>query len=405
MSGRGLFLLHEGVGPTIFASQVMEHALAMRAQGIDFSVLSFEVFRRQRAASAANLARIGRNYPAQDVTLRNAVNMYLPGSTLINALLLLRFLRAQRGRFDFIHARADYSAFLALLTKPLHGLPVIWDCRGDAAGELADSLGRKGWLLRATLGTALRLRQRLFSGLCRRHADGAIFVSDALRAQHAATLRSSNCVVVPCPVPESKFFYDAALRTAARASYRIEDDQHVYVYSGSVVAYQGLGDQLGVYQALLARPRNVILFATSDPDQARLTFGALDPARFRIVSVGYEQMNAIYNLADFAFMLREPKHLNWVASPTKFGEYCLTGLPVILNDTVSQAMHNARELGNYVHIDQVFEAERLPPERRQAVALGALQRYARSASVAVYQGLYAAARGPSQTQIHQAEKQ
>jgi hypothetical protein len=389
MQKTGLFLLHEGVGSTIFTSQVMEHVACMARNGVDFEVLTFETFRKARAATERNLAQARATYPQANVTLSTAANIYLPGSTLINAFLLLRCLMANRLRLSFIHARADYTAFLALLTRPLHGLPVIWDCRGDAVDELRDSLSRKPWWLRATLGTALLLRMRLIGAVCRRYANGAIFVSDALRAHHGPTLRTDNVAVVPCPVPESKFFFSEEVRATARAEYGVQAGQQVFIYSGSVVAYQGLADQFGLYQRLLEVPQNVIFFATSEPDQARAYFHALPPERFRIVSVAYDRMNDVYNLADFAFMLREAKQLNWVASPTKFGEYCLTGLPVVLNDTVQQACDNARALGNHVALERVMQALPFAAPARQAVATAARALYARQASVPRYQTLYA----------------
>lgn len=393
MVNKGLFVLHEGVGSTIFTSQVMEHAACMRQQGLTLDVLTFETFKRERPASQRNLARIAQNYPGVEIALRFGMNIYLPLSSLVNAVLLLRHLLARRGQYAFLHARADYTAFLCLLTKPLHGVPVVWDCRGDAVGELRDALSRRSRLLRATLGTILTLRQRLIGAWCRRFADGAIFVSAALREQHGAGLRTENVVVVPCPVPESKFFFDPALRARARQARGIGADQHVFIYSGSMVAYQGLAEQLALYRALLAAPQNVIVFATPEPDAARAYFHALPAERFQIVSVGYEQMNEIYNLADFGFMLREPKHLNWVASPTKFGEYCLAGLPVILNGTVEQASSNATALGNHVALADVLTAQPASEARRREVALAARQLYARDASGPTYRALYGACNG------------
>jgi hypothetical protein len=388
MTKKGLFVLHEGVGSTIFTSQVMEHSLSMRRNGISFAVLTFETFKKERVRSERNLNNIRSKYADVAIELKSAVNIYLPLSTLVNAFLLVKYLLSNRGKFSFIHARADYTAFLCLLTKPLHRLPVVWDCRGDAVGELKDSLSRRSFLLRATLGAVLVQRQRLIAGVCRWFADGAIFVSGALRSQQAS-LSTTNYAVVPCPVPESKFFYDEMIRREARAKHQIDPSQQVFVYSGSVVAYQGLASQLELYKRLLAVRGNVIFFATSGPEEARAYFHTLPVQAFRIINVSYDQMNEVYNLADFAFMMREPKNLNWVASPTKFGEYCLAGLPVILNDTVQQASENATTLGNHIHIDQVLQAERFPGERRATVAEAAKAIYSRSASAYKYVRVYA----------------
>src|SRR3990167_3170961 len=117
MKKHGLFIFHEGVGSTIFASQVMEHALCMNEKGIDLSVLTFETFQKAKISSKNNLRNISGKYPSFKVDLRFGMNIYLPFSTLINSYFLLRYLFLHRNQFSFIHARADYTAFLSLITK------------------------------------------------------------------------------------------------------------------------------------------------------------------------------------------------------------------------------------------------------------------------------------------------
>lgn len=388
MNKSGLFVLHEGVGSTIFASQVMEHALCMEKNGIDISILTFETFQNSKIESEENLKKIQDKYPSFKVNLKVGANIYLPFSSLINAYLLLRYLFEHKNKFSFIHARADYTAFLSLITKPIHGLPVIWDCRGDAVGELQDSLTRKPGWLRVTLGQVLLVRQRAMAAFNRLYSDGAIFVSQELLKLHSKNLRTRKLIVVPCPVPAEKFFFNESIRLRMRSSYGLTDNQRVYLYSGSVVAYQGLDDQYELYNQLLKKSDNVIFFATSNPTFAQEFFKNLVSKRFNIVSVNYDKMNEIYNLADFAFMLREPKTLNWVASPTKFGEYCLTGLPVILNDTIQQASENAKKIGNNIDENEIYNASRFTNEFRHLIASRSLSIYSRESSSDIYRNLY-----------------
>jgi hypothetical protein len=128
----------------------------------------------------------------------------------------------------------------------------------------------------------------------------------------------------------------------------------------------------------------VIFFATSNPLLAQDYFKDFISERFIIVSVDYEKMNEIYNLADFAFMLREPKILNWVASPTKFGEYCLTGLAVILNNTIEQATENAKKIGNNIEESNILNAEKLTNDVRHLIASKSKEIYSRGSSSEVY---------------------
>ncbi len=116
-------------------------------------------------------------------------------------------------------------------------------------------------------------------------------------------------------------------------------------------------------------------------------FKDLISKRLIIVSVSFQEMNAYYNLADFAFLMREKKQLNLVASPTKFGEYCLTGLPVIMNDNVDQAYLFSRELGNYVS-HQSIQFIPLSDEQRADISLRSKQFFSRGQLNQKYIELY-----------------
>ena len=388
MRNKGLFILHEGIGSTIFQSQVLEHVLCMQRVKMKFDILTFDTAPKTRNTSKDNLKILQKKYPLVKVTLKFGMYIYLPFSTLVNALLLVGTVMRQRNNYSFIHARADYSTFLCLLTKPMHKLPVIWDCRGDAVDELRDALSRQSGVLRYTLGSVLLMRQKLIVAFNKRFSDGAIFVSNELFKQHSESLHTKKHAVIPCPVPEDKFYFDNSIRKKMRKQYDISKGQRVFVYSGSVVAYQGLSEQIELYKNLLLSPRNVIIFATSNSDYAKEYFRDLMPDQFRIVSVEYDKMNEIYNLADFAFMLRESKQLNWVSSPTKFGEYCLSGLTVIMNDTIQQASVNAKALGIHAKVGDILNLVPLQDDERCAIAEEAKKYYSRKTTSYIYTKLY-----------------
>jgi hypothetical protein len=54
----------------------------------------------------------------------------------------------------------------------------------------------------------------------------------------------------------------------------------------------------------------------------------------RLRSGRIAEINDFLSAADFGFILRERNKISRVAFPTKFAEYCLTGLPVIIGDAV-----------------------------------------------------------------------
>lgn len=373
---RALFVLHEGIGSTIFNSQVMEHAKGMKQFGVDFDILSYDTLNKTWELSNDNLLKFKKSDPGINVILKKGINIYYPFSSLYNLILLIGFLWKNKGVYSFIQGRADYTAFLCILAKPFHGLPVYWDCRGDAVSELKDSLSRKSGLIRLIGNLYLVTFDRLAAYVNCKKSDGVIFVSQALCDLFKSGLKTKNYQIIPCPVSEVKFFFDPQLRSEMRARLNIKPDEVVFLYSGSMIAYQSLQEQYDQYAYLLGSPKNIVIIATSDPEVAKEFFSELLSDRLIIVSVSFQEMNAYYNLADLAFLMREKKQLNYVASPTKFGEYCLTGLPVIMNNNVNQAYLVSMELGNYVS-HQSIDFKSFSDEKRADISMKAQEFYSR----------------------------
>ena len=388
IKGRALFVLHEGVGSTIFNSQVLEHIKDMKRLGLDIDILCFNTLSKTWETSVRNRDTIYNTEKDINIILKKGINPYMPFSFIINYVLLAWFLLKHKAKYKFIHARADYSAFLSILTKMFHGLPVVWDCRGANVAELEDSLSRQNSLIRFIGRIYLVSFDRFMANINCRYADGAIFVSQALYAMFKEKLKTENFSIIPCPVAETKFYFDENLRTEQRAGFHIDDRQSVFLYSGSMIAYQALGDQYALYEQILKDEKHIVAIITSDVDVAKDYFKALAQERLIITSGRFNEMNGFYNMADFAFLIREPKVLNYVASPTKFGEYCLTGLPVIMNDNVEQAFSNAKEIGNYVFVNDL-PAGKVENRARVDIAGKAKLYYSRNSLNKLYTTLYA----------------
>lgn len=386
-SKKALFILHEGIGSTIFNSQVLEHSKGMKELGVEFDILAFDTLKKTWELSNNNLLKIKQTNPDVNIILKKGMNIYYPFSLFYNLISLLFFFIKNKEVYSFIHARADYTAFLCILSKPFHKLPVYWDCRGDTVSELKDSLSRKSNIIKLIGNLYLVNFDRFVIYFNCKKCDGAIFVSEALLNLYKIRLATKQYEIIPCPVSEEKFFFDLDLRLRMRDKLNIPDDKVVYLYSGSMVAYQSLHHQYKQYETLLKKPDNIIIIATSDPEIAIKYFNALNSERLIITSVSFEEMNSYYNLADFAFLIREKKLLNYVASPTKFGEYCLTGLPVIMNDTVNQAFNFSKDLDNYVSSENII-VNPFSYKKRLEIALKSKEFYSRQVLNKKYLSLY-----------------
>lgn len=393
---RVLFLMHEGVGSTIFQSQVAVHALAMRQLGYAVDVWTFETTRRHLPTSRRNLARVAALGPLP-VRLLRGVHVFLPGSDALNALLLAWYLWRSGRRYDVVHARTDYSASVYAFVRRLFGAPLVWDCRGDAYPETAQALdGRRrvpSAVRRVILGDVAR-HERRAGAAC----TVANFVSRRLRERKSRSLRGQPTFVIPCAVSSRFFRFDPGLRRARRAELGIGADDVVLVYSGALSTYQGFEAYAGLVsdmrRALGARLR--FLVVTPDAEQARALLAERLPAdAFMVHAAAYQETNGFLNAADLGALLREASPINDVASPTKFGEYCLAGLPVVIDGNVEQTVALSAAIGNGVSLAdaKAGRVEVADDAARAAMATRAVSHFAREVLDMEYARLYETAVG------------
>lgn len=356
----------------------------MLEHGILFEILTYETFKKSRAASVSNFGDYVK-WGRVPITLKNAINIYLPGSTLINCFILAKdLLRLSRsGNYEFIHARADYTAFLCAILRPFHKLPVVWDCRGDAVDELKFSIEKYSWFARKILGTLLVPRQRFIRYAAARFSIRSICVSRVLRRLANSTNPALRSFEIPCPVPTNRFYFNPEKRLAARQRFQISGDEILFIYSGSMTGYQAIDQFIWYYKKILSLPNTRVLVATIDKVAASRLLDDIKSDRLIITSVKYDDMNELYCAADFAIMMRAPRPLNQVASPTKFGEYCLTGLPVIHNSSIDQVTQFTRELGNGLSLE-VWPPERIGNDQRFQIAQHSKKFYGRENLNTIY---------------------
>ncbi len=349
---KALFVTHEGFGNSIFRSQVIEHCESMNKNGVEFDVLTYETFSKSFEGSLANVKEYLK-WGGVNIFFRKAINIYLPASLLINLFILARDIlkNTKTNNYKFIHARADYTAFLCILLKPLHKLPVLWDCRGDSVDELKFATEKYSSTIRAILFLLLLPKQIIIRYFASRYSDACVCVSEALRDLLISINPRLWATVIPCPVPVDKFYFSMELRCKVRSFFEVSDEEILFIYSGSMTGYQGIIEFISYYERILKLSNSRLIIATVDMDRAKYIFRNVISDRLIITSVPYDDVNGLYCAADYALMTRLPRSLNYVASPTKFGEYCLAGLNVIHNDSIKQVSEISEFLGNGLPLD------------------------------------------------------
>lgn len=340
-----LFILFEGLAETVIDSQVLLHARAMSEAGIaQFEIWTFawnksmyeQSHARRKAAEQRSLA---------PVRVLKGVRPGIPGSRKVNGILINKAIKRFKPDVDIIHARTNYTA--ACCSEAGLAVPFIWDCRGDALAEQ-----KMVWQDRTSLIRELRLnsvRNTLRSAAS--GCAGAIFVSRTLAELVRSELLVNQVEVIPCGASSQHFFFDPELRVRLRHDLGLNDGHEVYIYSGGLAAYQCFEETLDLFMARYRNnPQARLIVLTPATNQARaliVSQGVPDGAVI-LRKAAIEEVNGYLNAADCAFMIRKDDPLNHSASPTKFAEYAMAGLPVVMTEAVRDAAAMAMQYGNMV---------------------------------------------------------
>lgn len=387
MSRRGLILLFEGLADTVVDAQVLVHAREMRRAGIaDLEVWAVACSARAYADSLAR-REVAIERAGGPVRVLRGVAPSLPGSARANARRLAPAFR-DFAPLDLVHARTDYAAEVCSHLRGERRFALVWDCRGDVEAEVAARHADAG-ILRGALGLWQRLGARRRLRAAREACDRAIFVTSALRERRVAASLDERSEIIPGGADAALFFFDPELRGRARAALGFDAAARVLVYSGGLAPYQCWEESVELFRTLRERaPELRLLVLTPRPEQARPALATLVPGSSVLRAAQHEEVNTYLNAADLALLLRREDPLNAVAFPTKFAEYGMAGLPILMTDALPEPSAFAREVGNRVLVAN-GDAELPDDVDRRGVAAAYAARLSREAQRDAYRRVYA----------------
>lgn len=360
---QGIFLLFEGLPPTIIESQVLTHVRLMGEAGIRIEVWAFAINKKSYSQARDTLPRFLNDYPIT-IRLFRGVNSWLPFSDFMNALLLLWKLWRCKARPQFVHARTERAATIAIISKKLLHFRLIWDSRGDSISELTVKIHEFNYLLKWLVGAVQKMKISGRLRLAALNCDAAIFVSEALRSLNNKLIPHKQTLIVPCLSDESEFYYSPEIRKAVRSELGFHEDDQVITYVGSTAPWQCVDETTSLMKRVLeTNPAFRVLIVTPDTQTFKSMFPASLKDRVHIVSATLKEINRFLNAADFGMLIRKKNPINWVASPVKFAEYSLAGLTVVTTNAVEQVVKIGGEIGNIIYEDNFLNHEQTTEAR------------------------------------------
>jgi len=208
----------------------------------------------------------------------------------------------------------------------LTGVPFVVEVNGSLDDELR-ALGRKRGRIRSAI--ARRIRRQMFSRAAR-----VIAVSSGIRDGLVSMygLHRDRVAVVPNGANTSRFHPKD--RDSSRIAFRLERNDFIVCFVGSLVAWQGIPTLIAAAERLRTRiPRLRIVMVGGGPDSDALKAQVWQSSMRNICifagEVPYESVPTIIAASDVcvAPFVRTRK-----ASPIKVFEYLACGKPVVSSD-------------------------------------------------------------------------
>ena len=242
---------------------------------------------------------------------------------------------------------------LKLLKKQLSNQVVI--CRGVLATNLMINLKKKGIVRKviydARGATAAEWKEYLYNEnkkisreieVLERNAvlksDFRMSISDALVNywNEQFDYKNSDHVIIPTTLSEE--FLEPLIPQTKREKLRIDlgfsENDIVLVYSGSSAGWQSFSMLKHLVDHYFSvNPQIKLLILSKDPGELKELLNIYQN-RVIITQRPHSAVFEALNAADYGLLIREKSVTNKVAAPTKYAEYLVSGLPVLLSGEV-----------------------------------------------------------------------
>ncbi|NUN12564.1 MAG: hypothetical protein HUU55_02880 [Myxococcales bacterium] len=336
-----VFLMAEGFAPTVIDSQVLDTLRSLQAHAIQSDLVAMVTFGALRTNWDSYLTRRARyrTILGTRVLLLPAWQLYRAGSATVLAFLTWAVTSFNPTTRLVIHARGHHAAHVAIRLKRIRpNVKVLYDIRGDAASEYRMMAKQFG-----DLGAKRQLAyiDEIVTS-CVREADAFVVVSAPLRdvMTHTYGLNPQVTSIIACLADERRFFYSPEQREQLRTRWGLQD-KHVLIFAGSTGRWHHVEHTLKWARRIMERD-DAAFFVGLTPDVSQLTAVCgqiLPPHRYLVHTAEHDEVPGWLNAADLGMLLRKADPVNSVASPTKFAEYMLCGLPTLTSVGLGDVTH------------------------------------------------------------------
>jgi hypothetical protein len=222
---------------------------------------------------------------------------------------------------------------------------IVCEFEGDFESEIqyARCKGKLAWYHGILQDSVRKMVQRERAVI--RSADGLLFVTEKLkevvlkRQRHTCDKSPQAMGIYPTFASSEIFFFDSGERKRVRRQLGL-DGATVLIYSGNLNCAWQIPERISsLYQFIEKELPSAHLVVLTQKGDERYILPSLKEHRvhrYIILHPPHSEIRGYLCAADCGLMLRERHLMNEVASPGKFSEYALSGLPLLMSDGIGE---------------------------------------------------------------------
>ena len=336
-----IYLTNKEFDNTVFVTQISDWLNLYQEKGVDFTLLEVFFYR-----SLLRKGWKGNQKKGIITTLQipSAFSVAFPSRGLfvwLNALLWSRIIKriAKDANSVVLMSRDIYGKEISLIRKFL-AKPVyfIYDARAASVEENIFSAVKSHSLSKKKFDVFHHITYTEYRTL--KEADTVFAVSNQLKRYLIRNydVSKQRFFIYPCLSDAQKFYYNKEIRNNYRKQLGYTDEDMIILYAGGLAnAYHGTSTFMEFINQIAKSKHNTkFLLLSRDKIEEHVVYERYPNLSNRILikSAANSEMVNYYNAADLGLLLRENVPMNNVASPSKFAEYMLCGLPTIISEGV-----------------------------------------------------------------------
>lgn len=326
---------------TVFITQILEWLHLYASKGIKFDLYVMlsvtQVFQKTYLKSQRSSINKHTGLFKNFIFLFPSRGMYLYlNSILFITKTLLWLLKYNK---VVIMSRATIGKEVKLLKSIFpNKIHFIFDCRASGGEEKFYTIKKEGSYNSHNfklLGHIFEIEKTNYNT-----ADKIFVVSNKLKEYVVQNfgISEEKFQMYPCLSDKHKFFYNEQLRTQFRKELGYSNEDIVILYAGGLSSKWHISSFILQFyaQASLLSNRFKFMFLSADVDNLNTLLLDYPELKEHCVCkfVSNSEVVNYLNAADYGTLFREDTIMNNVASPTKFAEYMLAGLPTIISPGV-----------------------------------------------------------------------